>query len=276
MLFALSSNSKRQSQKEIVGKPSFSHFLPLSKLIFDKLRNLPEDEVEPVEAPMDQDADRFFPVGYRFKTPIPVESWTQLRVPSKSLDLRPDKPSITAVFFPLMSVIMPLWLDICNTKSKHGLRWIYLVSGSATPWNPDHVPGGNSTQMCSMLLAEFVRQFFPDAKVIMVHSGTEIFHYDENVRFVNSHLLPLIERVRDELSDQVYEEWCDRLHVTLSVRCGACRVVSCRVVSCVFSFFHNVVLMRTFVVQCRSSGPRGGDHCEFAPVQTRQLTHGSV
>jgi hypothetical protein len=43
----------------------------------------------------------------------------------------------------------------------------------------------------------FLRQLYPELFVVRVHSATNIYRYDENITFVKTELLPLVEQFRD-------------------------------------------------------------------------------
>jgi hypothetical protein len=79
---------------------------------------------------------------------------------------------INAVFFPLMSTLLPRWLG--QIADKYGLgksstnvkKVIVLVSGVGSPRNWTHSISGNSTQICSDLMEMFIRELYPDVAVI--------------------------------------------------------------------------------------------------------------
>ena len=81
---------------------------------------------------------------------------------------------------------------------------IFLVSGVGTPRNYTHEIRGNSTKFCAELMEIFITQLFPDIQVIRVHSGeSNIFRYAENVAFVKTRLLPMIQNYRDALAKKI-------------------------------------------------------------------------
>ena len=89
-----------------------------------------------------------------------------------------DSLRINAVFFPLMSTLLPRWLgqiadkygnDAVNSKlfkNSNVKKVIVLVSGVGSPRNWTHSVSGNSTQICADLMELFIRELFPDVTVI--------------------------------------------------------------------------------------------------------------
>ena len=56
-----------------------------------------------------------------------------------------DGLAVTAVYFPLISVLVPKWLEISYDKSCR--QRVYLISGSCTPRDPDADMADNSTEV---------------------------------------------------------------------------------------------------------------------------------
>ena len=80
-----------------------------------------------------------------------------------------EKLRINAVFFPLMSTMLPRWLgQIADKlgKSSNVKKVVVLVSGVGSPRNWTHSVSGNSTQVCSDLMEMFINELFPDVTVI--------------------------------------------------------------------------------------------------------------
>jgi hypothetical protein len=85
---------------------------------------------------------------------------------------------INAVFFPLLSTLLPRWLGQIadkfggtETSSRLGKnsnvkKVIVLVSGVGSPRNWTHSVSGNSTQVCSDLMELFIQELYPDVTVI--------------------------------------------------------------------------------------------------------------
>ena len=113
---------------------------------------------------------------------------------------------INAVFFPLLSTLMPRWLgqisdkfkcDVASVETPNIKKVVVLVSGVGTPRNWTHSISGNSTQKCAELMEMFIHVLYPDITVVRIHSETNIFRYDENITFATLELMPVIDAWRD-------------------------------------------------------------------------------
>ena len=121
---------------------------------------------------------------------------------------------MSAVFFPLLSTLLPRWLG--QIKDKFGpdkkaqssnvaaplyapnvKKVIVLVSGVGTPRNWTHSINGNSTQACAELMERFINALYPDITVVKIHSETNIFRWEENITFATSELMPCIDAYRN-------------------------------------------------------------------------------
>jgi cytidine deaminase len=168
------------------------------------------------------------PVGYQISPPLEFKRWSRFRMKSGHEDrIKDTTPCATGVYFPLMAAIMPKWVDRCNQKylhlkhAKYRTRTVYLVSGSATPWNIEHDERDNSTLGAAKLMKRFIETCWPGVKVVIVHSDHEVFHYDSNVRFIKEVLRPHIEQTRRILAARYLDKWPKHMHVTLSLSAGA-------------------------------------------------------
>lgn len=124
---------------------------------------------------------------------------------------------IGAVFFPLLSILLPRWLGQIADKFGDGSssmkaplsnvaaplytpnvkKVIVLVSGVGTPRNWTHSINGNSTQACAELMELFINTLYPDVTVVRIHSETNIFRWEENITFATQELMPCIDSYRD-------------------------------------------------------------------------------
>lgn len=128
-----------------------------------------------------------------------------------------DDLQIGAVFFPLLSTLLPRWLGQIadkfgdNSSSKKApssnvaaplytpnvKKVIVLVSGVGTPRNWTHSINGNSTRACAELMELFINTLYPDVTVVKIHSETNIFRWEENITFATQELVPCIDSYRD-------------------------------------------------------------------------------
>lgn len=173
------------------------------------------------------------PVGFDLsESPIPIPDVGSFRVRGKdsnALSLvnggghQPAGSScITAVYFPLLSLLVPKWKESIVASGDYDCRkMIVLVSGVGTPRNPEHELEGNSTEVIAQMMQMFLKENHPDVLVILLHSHTNIFRYDENIRFVSRELLPLIEQERNAMARRHGESWRDMMHLTISFADGS-------------------------------------------------------
>ena len=86
-----------------------------------------------------------------------------------------ERLRINAVFFPLLSTLVPRWLgqiadkfggNDAKVKNSNVKKVIVLVSGVGSPRNWTHSASGNSTEMCADLMEMFIHELFPDVTVI--------------------------------------------------------------------------------------------------------------
>lgn len=95
----------------------------------------------------------------------------------------PDSLRINAVFFPLLSTLLPRWLGLIADRyggeenvSKQTVaalphnpnvkKVIVLVSGVGSPRNWTHSISGNSTKACAELMELFISILYPDVTVV--------------------------------------------------------------------------------------------------------------
>lgn len=84
--------------------------------------------------------------------------------------------AITAVYFPLIALLLPKWLQVLKEfKSDGSQKLVYLISGAGIPRNVSHSIHGNSTEITAKLISLFVQQYYPQMEAKQVHSGSNIF-----------------------------------------------------------------------------------------------------
>ncbi|KAF1777088.1 Deaminase [Phytophthora cactorum] len=132
-----------------------------------------------------------------------------------------DRVGITAVYFPLVALLLPKWTQVLNEFQSEGSRQLmYLISGAGIPRNVEHSHSGNSTEITAQLIVLFVHQYYPHMTAIQVHSGSNIFRFDDNVQFMTRELRPLLEAHRETLVDRCGEAWKSHFHVTIAYADG--------------------------------------------------------
>lgn len=108
---------------------------------------------------------------------------------------------IDHVFFPLLAALIPRWYQQMTQKYGNSTRDVkkvlMLVSGVGTPRNWTHSITGNSTEACGQLMEKFIPLLYPDITIVLIHSQTNLFRYDENIIFAKEELVPQIDAYRD-------------------------------------------------------------------------------
>lgn len=132
-----------------------------------------------------------------------------------------NRVGISAVYFPLVAVLLPKWGHVLEEfKSQSSKQIVYLMSGAGIPRNAQHAVSGNSTEITAQLIALFVRQYYPFMEVVQVHSGSNIFRFDDNVQFMIRELRPRLEARRETLVAKCGDAWKAHFHVTIAYADG--------------------------------------------------------
>jgi hypothetical protein len=226
---SLSSSSTISSFPPIIGRPKFNKYKALTARFLKELSDRPPSGYTCAFFPSTHYSSSGLPYGWHFHDPLPVlPSWDGIRTKSAvSLAEFPDKPEVLGVYFPLLAALIPRWLQISQAKVANlsppliHSHFLYLVSGSGTPWDSSLDSSGNSTKCTAKLAQIFIEHFYPQIKVLHIHSPAGIFHYDANVSFVNKELKPRVENLRHELAEKFYEKWPHTMHLTISLTDGA-------------------------------------------------------
>ena len=142
-----------------------------------------------------------------------VRSGDASKLPAKEEGLMPCY--IDAVYFPLLSVLIPKWLLSLESHGRGNCRKIVIViSGRGTPNNPSGNVIDNSTKATGKLAQLFFEQAYPNVQVVVLHSITNLFRYDENIVFVRRELVLLIDQIRNDLAVKVHDKWRDAMGIT--------------------------------------------------------------
>lgn len=238
----------------VLGRPKFSLFQQTSEQILERVQQLRQPQHNATHAaavlsvPEPADAapalhpslldiatgerwkarcqDTQSPIGFNLAdAPIPIDRSELLRdfqlrgevETTKLVDKYWDRVGITAVYFPLVALLLPKWTQVLREFQSEGSRQlVYLISGAGIPRNVEHSRSGNSTEITAQLIVLFVHQYYPQMTAIQVHSGSNIFRFDDNVQFMTRELRPLLEAHREKLVDRCGEAWKSHFHVTIA------------------------------------------------------------
>jgi len=154
----------------------------------------------------------------------------------KDPDEKDDEGVPRRVYFPLLAVCVNQWLeDVCEPGST---RVVLLVTGAGSPRDESHHQShhqkeggkaedpfvGNSTENASKLMELFLRSHYDDdlGDVVLLHSESNIFRYDENISFVRHELLPAVAKIRNRVVDERGSlNWAPRFKMALTSCDGA-------------------------------------------------------
>jgi hypothetical protein len=242
----------KHGDDKLLARPEFNHYNSVCEAICQSIESLPSDLLQiihyPVSNRLQEGASNLKNMYREFKIPIgydiclhpePLEiNKEKLRIRyKKSLADLSQLSQVVAAYMPLLSLLIPKWLAMidCNTSglSLKCKKILFLVSGEGTPYasksgspQPSTTHVDNSTEFSARIMKAFISRMYPDIQVLLIHSHTNVFRYDENTVFVKNCLLPHIERLRNSLASRIGAKWRDKLHVTLSLADGASARVS--------------------------------------------------
>lgn len=161
-------------------------------------------------------------------------------------------PLATALLFPLLSTVLPVWRKAGQDRQRHSPRAasktkqvIVLVSGSGRR-RDDGTIQDNSTRYTARLLRAFVSRAYRDIEVWVAHSHHDVYRHDQNVRFLRS-VQTTIRAFRQEAVRRHGDAWSTRFHVSSTLGGGTpARVAAATATLRVFSpdLYHLVELKR--------------------------------
>ena len=151
-----------------------------------------------------------------------------MTTPLHDEDVHVGAPRILTVFLPLIAVVVPQWLrvlkqrDYASQAGPPSKKVLVLVSGAGQPRDIKANPHDNSTEGTGQIIAQFIQAVYPDIEVRHVSSSdvNGIFRYDDNVRFVKSEVLPVIDAERTLALRAFGEDWPKKLNVTMCLADG--------------------------------------------------------
>lgn len=214
--------------ENIMAQPKFNEVQEVSKRIFERYFGENKEQAPGIEEACFPSALTFgdtseCPYGWNLKESLSFDSYNKFSLKSSTAELRDTEGvNMTGFYLPLVAVLVRRWLCICADRHPpNSTKILYLLSGYAMPWNPEHSPQGNSTKFVGELIIKFCQQFYPEVRVELVNSGVEIFHYDANVTFINQELRPKLEQHRRRLADLYEDKWATKMHVVVTLTAGS-------------------------------------------------------
>lgn len=234
----------------VLGRPKFSLFQQTSQHILERVQQLHQAKVKPSvsddhslsllhptlldirpgERWTARCQDTRSPIGFNLAdAPLPITNKEvlhdfQLRgeiETTRLVEKHWDRVGITAVYFPLVALLLPKWTQVLHEfQSENSRQLVYLISGAGIPRDVKHSHSSNSTDVLAQLITLFVHEYYPHMVAMQVHSGSNIFRFDDNVQFMTRELRPLLETHREALVDRCGDAWKSHFHVTIAYADG--------------------------------------------------------
>jgi len=211
----------------VVSRPKFSFFEPLGRQALKAVIA----NTKPAMAPLIQDVNTTTPramngrrelvVGFAFESPFECD-WTRLHVRGSAVHGNDGRAQVTVCCLPLAAQIIPTWLAQVKMYAPKAHKTVLLVCGAGRPQDPQAAMSGNSTRATAELIRRFVGVFYGGEvhRCDVVDSGYDVFSYEENVRFVRQHLLPIVEQIR-RAAMPAGQAWRPNMEVTLALTEGS-------------------------------------------------------
>lgn len=245
MVLSLNDTNLSKEANSVIARPKFSHFQGISAQILSKVL-ASESNVTITETPLfsrksgQPVGSDSVAVGFNFtKSPILLKDLatvrfrhddknTLLRRNDSASDAPANECVIESAYFPLIAVLLPKWLATIEEERKQLFnKVVVLVSGRGTPMiQSSGTANDNSTECTSKLIRLLIQRAYPEIKVKLLHSDSNLFRYDENILFVKNQLLPMINQYRDQLVCTKGAEWKEHMRVSLSFADGSSARIS--------------------------------------------------
>lgn len=246
MVLSIPDSLYQGAGESIIARPKFSCFREISTKIETKIRDIKLEHLSTIKHPVyarDTDAlyriirslttEQELDVGFDLQNlNVVIDRTEQLRFRQNDRDKmsNPDQssPTLSAVYFPLLSMLIPKWLTEVDSRGKGESRKIvFLVSGQGTPRDETARVQDNSTETTARVMEIFLKKVYPSLEVIQITSpSSNLFRYADNIVFVKQTLKPKLDEIRNALAAKIGERWLENLHVTMSFADGSSARIS--------------------------------------------------
>jgi hypothetical protein len=247
MVLSIPNSLYQGAGESIIARPKFSCFREISTKIENKIRDVKLENLltikHPVYAREDTNAlhqiirnlttEQELDVGFDLQNhKVVIDRIEQLRFRQndreKMSNSDQSSPTLSAVYFPLLSLLIPKWLTEVDSRGKGGSRKIvFLISGQGTPRDHTARVQDNSTETTAIVMEMFLKKVYPSLEVIQIPSPTiNLFRYADNIAFVKRNLKPKLDEIRNELAAKIGGRWLENLHVTMSFADGSSARIS--------------------------------------------------
>jgi hypothetical protein len=231
--------------ENIIARPKFSWFREISTKIENKIRDVKLENLATIKhSAYSRDSNSLHRIIRSFTTNqeldvgfdlqnhgVVIDRIEQLRFRQNDRDKMSNEDSsatLSAVYFPLLSMLIPKWLTEVDSRGKGRSRKIvFLVSGQGTPRDETARVQDNSTEITAMVMEMFLKKVYPSLEVVQVPSPTiNLFRYADNIVFVKRMLKPKLDAIRNDLAAKIGGRWLENLHVTMSFADGSSARIS--------------------------------------------------
>lgn len=233
--------------KSIIARPKFSCFREISSKIESCIREVTLEDLKTIKHPVysretnarhpiirSSNTNQQLDVGFDLLNhQVFIDNIEQLRFRQNDRDKTSQRESsstikLSAVYFPLLSMLIPKWLNEVETRGKSNSRKIvFLVSGQGTPRDESARIQDNSTEITAIIMEMFLKKVYPNLEVIQVPSPTiNLFRYADNIVFVKRILKPKLDKIRNDLAAKIGAKWLENFHVTISFADGSSARIS--------------------------------------------------
>lgn len=140
------------------------------------------------------------------------------------------QPLFNRVCFPIFALALHTFLEKMR-RQLHRCDYLKVFFLSGCHQQLGHGAESRSTYSAALLLVKWTEQFLQErvreanhnvkVEIEVIHSGSGIFVYDENVRFVTQEVLPKIDAAREKCLDSYKSGWSRFFRVTTTLAEGA-------------------------------------------------------
>ena len=202
------------SDTEILAKPKFNKFNLISKHIYNCMDN---NKFEIIYYYSKNNCK--IPIGVKLLIPSDTDiKWDYFKIRDNQNFNNSSNPYIYSIIFPIISMCIFRWYQRLNCNHD---KILFLLSGQGISTNDCDHSISNSTKNTSNIIESYVKKCYNDVKITKLNSNSNIFSYDDNIKFLNNKLKPYLENIRHELSLKYDDKWIQHFNIALTLSGGS-------------------------------------------------------